>query len=419
MPAQDIREMILSLLGIPNDAVELELKNSSLNSDNCAGPYIGHFRYIPGQRNQMIGGKMQPPLDHILIVLAITIFAGCANTRQAWVGDGESTQEKKAAKTLFEWAVGGEEKNKGNNDPDDDKAGLKKKNDGEQCDPEDQQVAKKTDRPSNKDEDSNAREKNNGKNESEQEPPETDQKDEPLKADRPDFLEASSTVGKGRVQLESGYTFVRDRAGGTHVDSHSYPEALFRIGLFADWFEFRIGQNFSSNRTISTEVFQSTNGGEDLYLGTKLALTEQKKTLPEMALIVQMTVPTGHRRLTAGEVLPGFNWICGWNLIEDRLSLGSGLQVNRAIDDSDHAYVELSQAVSFGYTLSQRLGAYTEWFGFFPDGAVSPDVGPQHYFDAGFTYLITKNFQVDIRGGVGLNRWADDFFVGIGTALRR
>jgi hypothetical protein len=39
--------------------------------------------------------------------------------------------------------------------------------------------------------------------------------DEPLASDRPDFTESSSTVGRGIWQLESGYTFIEDRAGGT------------------------------------------------------------------------------------------------------------------------------------------------------------------------------------------------------------
>src|SRR5262245_16334500 len=33
--------------------------------------------------------------------------------------------------------------------------------------------------------------------------------------DRPDFTEASTTVGRGRVQLEAGYTYFRDRSGGS------------------------------------------------------------------------------------------------------------------------------------------------------------------------------------------------------------
>src|SRR4051812_29697256 len=34
--------------------------------------------------------------------------------------------------------------------------------------------------------------------------------EEPLDADRPDFTEATTTVGLGRVQLETGYTYFRD-----------------------------------------------------------------------------------------------------------------------------------------------------------------------------------------------------------------
>lgn len=34
--------------------------------------------------------------------------------------------------------------------------------------------------------------------------------DEPLVTDRPDFTEASVTVGRGVLQIESGYTFVQD-----------------------------------------------------------------------------------------------------------------------------------------------------------------------------------------------------------------
>lgn len=55
-----------------------------------------------------------------------------------------------------------------------------------------------------------------------------------ITTDRPDFTEASSTVGRGRVQLEAGYTFLRSYADGVTTRIHSYPETLFRLGLFAD-----------------------------------------------------------------------------------------------------------------------------------------------------------------------------------------
>src|ERR1700730_13203075 len=76
-----------------------------------------------------------------------------------------------------------------------------------------------------------------------------------LEPDRPHFPEASTTVGNGRAILESGYTFTKK---GTSFSSHSYPEALLRAGVFADWLELRIGQNFVNQR--QTEDGMTTRG---------------------------------------------------------------------------------------------------------------------------------------------------------------
>lgn len=271
------------------------------------------------------------------------------------------------------------------------------------------------DKGKEKDEDKNGsspdREKN-GNSKAEEEP-ETDE----IVTDRPDFTEASTTVGKRRIQLESGYTYSRNKEAGIQ-GSHSYPEALFRIGLFADWFELRIGQNFSNTRTLGTDggVFD-TSGGEDLYLGTKLALTEQKKYLPETALIIQANVPTGSSNLTTGKTLAGLNYLYGWD-VNDFLSFGGSTQGNSTVDDSGHTYLELAQSLTVGYTLTEKLGAYTEWFAFFPTGATSPDVTAQHYLDGGFTYKVTSLFQLDIRAGKGLTKSADDYFFGAGFAVK-
>lgn len=251
--------------------------------------------------------------------------------------------------------------------------------------------------------------------------------------DRPDFTEASSTVGKGRVQLEAGYTFTRDRANGERFSSHSYPETLLRVRVFADWFEFRLGQNFGTEGTTLPDGTRSRAGGaDDLYLGVKLGLTEQKAWHPEMALILQMTVPSGSRDFSAREVLPGVNLLYGWDVIKDRVSVGGSTQANSVRGDFEvpdfmglgqavagkHTYLLLAQSLTVNYTLTEKLGAYTEWFAFFPHSAVGPELGLEHYLDGGFTYKLTPAFQLDIRAGVGLNRHAADFFAGSGFAVK-
>lgn len=103
-----------------------------------------------------------------------------------------------------------------------------------------------------------------------------------LDADRPHFPEASTTVGRGRAILESGYTFTKK---GDSFLSHSAPEALLRVGMFADWFEFRIGQNLLHQRQTLAGETTTASGAQDLYLGMKLGLTEQHGWLPATVVI--------------------------------------------------------------------------------------------------------------------------------------
>ena len=74
-----------------------------------------------------------------------------------------------------------------------------------------------------------------------------------LDPDRPHFPEASTTVGNGRAILEAGYTLAAKESSF----SHSFPEALLRVGMFADWFEFRIGENFVVQKQTAARAFKS------------------------------------------------------------------------------------------------------------------------------------------------------------------
>jgi hypothetical protein len=235
---------------------------------------------------------------------------------------------------------------------------------------------------------------------------------EPLATDRPDFTEASSTVGKGVFQIETGYTFIEDRKDGVVLQGHSWGEALMRYGFLADWLELRLGVFPISERSTDEG---STSGVEDLYVGVKLALTEQSGWWPEMALTPQATVPTGSSHFQNYATLVGVNWLYGWD-INDFLATGGSTQINKAIDEELDSYAEFAQSWTINYTLSEQLGAYTEWFALVPSGTQLAET--EHYFDGGFTFKFNKDVQWDIRGGVGLNDAAADYFVGTGLSVR-
>jgi hypothetical protein len=234
--------------------------------------------------------------------------------------------------------------------------------------------------------------------------------------DRPHFSEASSLVGLGTVQLEMGYSLFQDRSGGVLTQTHSFGEPLLRMGLFADWFEFRLGYTYLGELIDGSLGRTWHSGSDDLYVAAKLALAEQAGWFPEMAIFPQLRVPSGSQAFTAGEVLPGFNLAYSWKL-NSWIELEANTQLNRRRDAGEHFYTEFIQTINFEYDLATRLGAFTEWIVFAPSGAL---INPtEHYFHAGFVYFLTQDIQLDVHSAVGLNAAATNLaFTGVGISIR-
>ena len=234
-----------------------------------------------------------------------------------------------------------------------------------------------------------------------------------LDPDRPHFPEATTTVGLDRAVFESGYTFTRKDA----AFSHSLPEALLRVGVLADWFELRVGQNFLVERRTVGGTTTDASGAQDLYLGAKLAVTAQHGLLPAIALIPQTTVPIGSADVTAGRVLPGLNADFSWEVIENRFGIEL-LVANNMVRDEVAAHHELATGLTGVVQLTRNLEAFAEWDAFYPTGGPA-DVGPRHYVVGGLVYFVTPDLALDARAGVGLNSRSDDLIAGVGFAIRR
>lgn len=264
------------------------------------------------------------------------------------------------------------------------------------------------------------------------------QREKPLVTDRPDFTESSRSVGRGRIQVEMGYLFTYDREFGEIVRQHSYPNILLRLGLFTEWFELRIGHTFSDEQTIADGLRTGAHGAEDLLLGFRFDLTEQKGCLPESSLVLNMILPVGSREFTAKEVLPGAALWYSWELVPEVLSLAGGTQLHRARDETGTTtvfhrgldriqspnetpgkfFVEFAQSFSLAASVTDKVGSYIEWFAIIPSGSNDPATGPAHSIDGGFTYQPADNLQFDIFAGFGISRHAPDFFAGTGLVYR-
>jgi len=247
------------------------------------------------------------------------------------------------------------------------------------------------------------------------EPPATAQPDpEEMVTDRPDFTESASTVPAGGVQIESGVTFATDNDEG-EVRDWTLGEVLVRVGL-AESLELRIGvPNYSSTRVCDAADGCTTEDGfTDSALGLKVRLMDQEDLWPEAAVLGSVGLPTGASSKSADGLIPEVKLALGYDF-PGPLSLGVNLNASGPRDaDGDH-YLEPSASASLAIDLGDRWGAYAEYFGFYP---VDSPVADTHYLNAGVTFLVSRNVQLDARVGVGLVEESEDVFAGMGISVR-
>lgn len=245
---------------------------------------------------------------------------------------------------------------------------------------------------------------------------------EPIETDRPDFTESTSAVPRAHAQLEGGYTFTYDREKRTRTRSHTAPELLFRAGLLDD-FELRVGWEgyawMDDQHPGETRVGRPitiddwSQGGADQYLGFKWKLLDQEGPRPDFAIIPAITVPTGGGGFSSGDVDPEIKLAWGYDLT-DRLGLAGNVNLGAPTDNRER-FLQTAASASLSYALLDNVGAYFEYYGFYPNSRGSDCA---HALNTGLTWRITPNLQLDWRIGGGLNEEADDFFTGIGFAVR-
>lgn len=236
---------------------------------------------------------------------------------------------------------------------------------------------------------------------------------EELETDRDSFTFAPTTAGPGTSILEASYSFIDNR---TAAEAHSFPELLVRRGI-GDRFEARLGFNYeaggpgiASGSEFGGEDTETEDESRVLY-GAKFETTEQAGGRPRSAVIVQGFTPTSgpsnRSTLMVGEAF-GWRFANGWEWTT-AIRYGTGFA-------AEDAFSQWAPSTVLKIPVGERWNVHAEYFGIVSSGKEVPlDI---QYASCGGHVLASRNLEIGLRLGCGLNETSPRFFSNVGVGWR-
>ena len=220
---------------------------------------------------------------------------------------------------------------------------------------------------------------------------------ETLITDRPDATESPYTVGKGNFQIETGALFTENGNDDLNVKQFVFNTGLLRYGL-SDNFELRLGWDYQNERLTSQgRELSDATGFTPLLVGGKIEITDENGWIPQIGLMTHLRLPF----TAVTEFKPeqtGMEMIFSF---DHTLSNSTSIAYNLGARVADNRSIEYLYTVAYGFDITKKFGAYIELYGAFPE-----DTTAYHLWDAGCTYLVNNNLQLDVTVGTGFNSTA-------------
>lgn len=232
-----------------------------------------------------------------------------------------------------------------------------------------------------------------------------------MDSDRPQYTQSTTVIAPNQMQSEVGFMYTSYRSGNFRIRGYIFPDILVRFGIH-EKIEFRIGINhviISESGRIGDYDFLT-----DIYLGTKIKLNEQDGWNPNASVIIQGTVPIGSS--PDDKIIIEPNFLLSWSL-----SHSFGFAMNIGENSMSELRDGFGLPISFAFQVkpSSGIGAYLELLSVVLRGSISGDSSPQYFINGGFSFLFSKNLQLDTFFGEELKAPYKFYFVGIGLSLRR
>ncbi|WP_186991129.1 transporter [Constantimarinum furrinae] len=231
-----------------------------------------------------------------------------------------------------------------------------------------------------------------------------------LITDRPDATESPNTVPKGYFQVETGAFYESFKENSLQTETFVYNTTLLRYGLLEN-FELRLGWNFEEVTFTANGLEQPNvlSGMSPLLAGMKVEITEEKGWMPEIGLLGHFMFPfTAASDYRPETTAVDFRFSFA-HTVSENSSIAYNLGAQWGDDSPEAAYV---YTLVYGYSITDKFGVYAEVYGDLPE-----DSRANHFWDAGFTYLLQPNLQLDATIGRSFTE-GQDILLSAGVSFR-
>ena len=226
---------------------------------------------------------------------------------------------------------------------------------------------------------------------------------ETIATDRPGNGTSPGTVPARQLQIEASANYAHDKG----ITSLSAPTLLRWAAV--DSLELRAGTSIATGRFLRGVDAELEIA--DMLVGAKVALLAQNGNVPNVAMVAEVTLPTGGDTTSAGATVPEVRALASW-----AIHGGFSVLVNLGGDvpqDASGRYAQLIYVANVGYAVNSHVGVFAEGFGKID---VSGDRKSIVQLDAGMTLLLSDRLQLDCFTQHGLSDAAQGFQLALGLS---
>jgi hypothetical protein len=252
-----------------------------------------------------------------------------------------------------------------------------------------------------------------------------------LITDRPDQTESSSTLPKGYLQLETGFSWESLQGDYPMDDIFHYQgiginSTLLRFGVLHK-FELRFGWDYLYEITRvergTDNIIYEAKGFvfEPVYVGGKFQFSDEDGLIPEMAVLGHLGLPSLSIFEEPEQIQPDLSIAGSYTISSD---IGFAFNVGLHWPGFGQGHPNLFYSAVMGISHGEKLSSFWEFYAFrheILEDLVYYEAGfPPHDLraDFGFTYLFKPNIQLDLSGGLGFSKISPDFFISTGLSWR-